>query len=160
MKTKIIAVLLGIVLLAGCQTTGGPKQTAGTFIGAASGAVIGSQFGGGSGQLVGVALGTFLGAQLGAEIGRQMDEKDKQLASRAAHDALENTPDHQTSTWKNPNNNHSGKVTITKTDEFPSENQVCRDYVQTVIIDGKEEQVAGRACRDVRDPKAQWFVQS
>ena len=157
MKSKSVVVLVLSIFLFGCAT-GGPKQTAGTYIGAASGALIGSQFGKGSGRLVGVALGTFAGSMLGAEIGSRMDEQDKKLAASTANRSLENIPDNQVSTWKNPNNNHSGKFVVTKTEQQPKKNQVCRDYVHTVIIDGQEEKVCGRACRDVRDPRAQWTI--
>ena len=155
MKTKLSVVFLSAVLLLGCAN-GGPKQTVGTYVGAAGGALVGSQFGKGSGRLVGVALGTFLGGMLGSEIGSRMDARDKEMADNAANTALENLPDHQAKTWRNPNNNHSGKIVVTNTDE--SQNQVCRDYIQTVIIDGKQQQVGGRACRDVRDHRAQWII--
>ena len=152
---KFGVIVLSTVFLFGCAN-GGPKQTVGTYAGAIGGALIGSQFGKGSGQLVGVALGTLAGGMLGSAIGKGMDDRDKALAEQTANNALENTPDNQTKTWKNPNNDHSGNFVVTKTEE--SDNKVCRDYVQTVIIDGKKEQVGGRACRDVRDPKAQWIV--
>lgn len=157
MKSKLIVALVGIIFLFGCAN-GGPKQTAGTYIGAATGALVGSQFGKGSGRLVGVALGTFLGGMLGSEIGNRMDAKDKELAESTVNNSLENAPDNRVSTWKNPNNNHAGKFVVTNTEEYRDQNKVCRDYVHTVIIDGKQEQVSGRACRDVRDPKAQWVV--
>jgi surface antigen len=158
MNFKIILVILSAIGLAGCETMGGPNQTGGTLIGAASGAVLGSQFGKGSGQLVGVALGTFIGSQIGASIGKQMDERDRQLAGRSAVNALENQPDNRAVTWTNPNNQHSGQIVVTKTEENLARNQVCRDYVQTVTIDGQQERISGRACRDVRDVKGQWMV--
>lgn len=152
---KLSVVFVSAILLFGCAN-GGPKQTAGTYIGAVGGALVGSQFGKGSGQLVGVALGTFLGGMLGSEIGSRMDAHDKELAAQAVNNSLENAPDNQARTWKNPNTNHSGNFVVTKTEE--SQNKVCRDYVHTVILDGKQEKVCGRACRDVRDPKAQWNI--
>lgn len=74
---KLAFVSLFTLALAGCQT-GGPKQTAGTLVGAGAGALVGSQFGSGKGKLVGVALGTLGGAAAGGYIGKQMDVKDKQ----------------------------------------------------------------------------------
>jgi hypothetical protein len=61
-KIIVSTTLLGL-FLAGC-TADGPKESAGTFIGAATGALVGSQFGKGHGQLAGVAIGTLLGSQL------------------------------------------------------------------------------------------------
>lgn len=157
MKSKFLITLLAGIFLFGCAN-GGPKQTAGTYIGAASGALIGSQFGQGDGRLVGVALGTFLGGMLGSEIGNRLDARDKELAAQTVNNSLETAPDNKITTWQNPNTGHSGNFVVTHTDEYGSDNKVCRDYVHTVIIDGKKEQVAGRACRDVRDPKAQWVI--
>lgn len=157
MQSKMLVILVGIIFMFGCAT-GGPKQTAGTYVGAVGGALVGSQFGKGSGRLVGVALGTFLGSMLGAELGSRMDAEDQKLAEQAANNTLENIPDNKVVAWKNPNNNHSGNFMVTKTQEYNNTNKVCRDYVSTVMIDGEREKVAGRACRDVRDPKAQWVV--
>ena len=158
MRNKLLILLVSSSFLLGCQTTGGSNQTAGTYIGAAGGAILGSQFGKGSGRLVGVALGTFIGSQLGAEIGRGMDARDRQLASQAASQTLESSRDYQAGTWKNPNTNHSGKFVVTKTTEEPANNKVCRDYVHTVYIDGQQQQMVGRACRDIRDSSKTWYV--
>jgi len=144
-------------LTAGCSSTDGPNQVGGTLIGGATGALLGSQFGKGSGRLVGVGIGALLGSQLGNVIGKKMDERDRQLSAQAAQRTLETAPDNRAYTWKNPNNNHQGSIMVTNTVE--RSNQVCRDYVQTVIIDGEQQKVNGRACRDVRDSKGVWSVQ-
>lgn len=155
---SLVSSLLIVSLLAGCMGVG-PKTAAGGLMGAGAGALVGSQFGKGDGRLVGVALGTLLGAGLGSHIGREMDARDQQLAERAARHALENQPDHRTSSWHNPNNNHGGQFVVTRTQEQPGNHMVCRDYMQTVTIDGRTEKVYGRACRDVRDPRAHWTIQ-
>lgn len=150
--------LIVVSLFTGCMGMG-PKTTMGSLMGAGAGAVIGSQIGKGDGRLVGVALGTLLGASLGNHIGREMDARDQQLAERAARHALEYQADHKVSTWHNPNNNHSGQFVVTRTQEQPRSHLVCRDFMQTVIIDGRAEKVYGRACRDLRDPRAHWTIQ-
>ena len=157
MNSKIVSILLVSALITGC--TGGPKETGGSIIRGATGALIGSQFGGPgtSGQLVGVALGAMLGGALGGEMGRRLDAKDRELADSTARYALEHRADNQYSTWRNPNNNHSGRFVVTRTEE--TSNLVCRDFVHTVIIDGRKENVHGRACRDVRDPRAHWTIE-
>jgi len=155
----IAGLLLGATLLTGCAQPGtGPNQATGTLLGGAAGALAGAQFGKGHGQLAAVAVGTLLGAAIGNSIGRQMDEQDKMLANQTMNQALEYAPDNKVSSWHNPNKPHSGDVVITRTQEFGN-NKVCRDYVHTVIIDGQKEKVRGRACRDVRDPRAAWMVQ-
>lgn len=156
---KTLCVLLMAAGLAGCMNMG-PNQSAGQLIGAATGAVIGSQFGKGSGRLVGVALGTLAGTYIGGAIGQQMDARDCALAQQTMRRTLETAPDNKACAWRNPNNNHCGNITVVHTEEIPCDNLVCRDYVHTVIIDGREERVHGRACRDVRDRRGAWFVQS
>jgi surface antigen len=153
----LIGSLLMVTILTGCAGAG-PKQTGGQLLGGAAGAVLGSQFGKGTGRLFGVAIGALAGSYLGGSIGHAMDEKDKQLAQSTMISSLESAPDNQTRTWKNPNNNHSGRFAVTRTEEMPRNHMVCRDYVHTVIIDGQEEKVHGRACRDVRDHKGAWRV--
>ncbi len=160
MKSKKWVGLIALVItLTGCSGAG-PKQTGGQLIGGATGALIGSQFGRGTGQLFGVAIGALAGSYLGGAIGHQLDEKDKALAQQNMQSTLESAPDYQEKTWKNPNNNHSGSIKVTRTQEIPQNNTVCRDYVNTVIIDGQQEKVHGRACRDIRDTKGQWMVQN
>ncbi len=156
---KMIGSLLLIATLTGCAGAG-PKQTGGQLIGGAAGALAGAQFGKGKGQLVGVALGALAGSYLGGTIGHQMDERDKELAQQTMQSTLERAPDNQVSTWRNPNNNHSGQFQVTRTQELPNQNMVCRDYVNTVTIDGQQEKVHGRACRDVRDTRAHWKIQN
>jgi surface antigen len=148
-----------VIILTGC-TDQGPKQTGGQLLGGVGGALIGSQFGKGTGQLVGVAIGALAGSYIGGTIGHQLDEKDKALAQQNMINSLETAPDQKASSWHNPNNNHSGSFKVTRTQENTSNSLVCRDYVQTVTIDGKQEEVHGRACRDMRDTRADWQVQN
>jgi surface antigen len=156
---KFLVLVVATVLIAGCDATGGPKQTGGTLVGAVGGALVGSQFGKGHGRVVATALGTLIGSQIGASIGRGMDENDKRMANNNAVQALEHQPDNQVSGWHNPNNNHRGNFMVTRTQEYPQSNKVCRDYVQTVIIDGQSQKLHGRACRDVRDARGGWYTQ-
>ena len=155
---KIITSSVIVLLLSGCAGQG-PKQTGGGILGGIGGALIGSQFGGGTGKLVGVAIGALAGSYLGGSIGHQLDQKDKQIAQDNMNSSLENAPDNQVRAWRNPNNNHSGNFQVTRTQEMPADHMVCRDYVHSVLIDGEQEKVHGRACRDVRDSKGKWMVQ-
>ncbi len=79
---NISVLLIAGALTTGCATDYGPKETAGTLIGAAGGALIGSQFGGGTGQIVGAAIGTAAGAFAGNYVGKNMDRQDRQEAAR------------------------------------------------------------------------------
>lgn len=160
MIKRLIIGLTLVTTLTGCLPNTGPKQAGGTLLGGAAGALIGSQFGKGRGQLVGVALGALAGSYLGGMVGQKMDERDRQMAQSTMMETLERAPDHQARTWRNPNNNHRGHVKVTRTVEKPRDYMVCRDYVHTVIIDGQQETVQGRACRDTRDPNGTWRVQN
>lgn len=158
-KTLSIVIVSSIALSTiACAPGTGPKETGGTLIGGATGAVIGSQFGKGSGRVFGTAIGTLAGAMIGGSIGAEMDAQDRQMASAAMQRTLERLPDNQASTWKNPNNQHHGKVTVKKTQENPAKHQVCRDYEHEVFIGPNKQTVVGRACRDLRDPKGEWRV--
>lgn len=154
---KIICAALLIILTTGC-TDMGPRESGGRLIGAATGALIGSQFGKGHGKLVGVAIGTLAGSYIGGAIGHQMDAEDRRLAQGAMMDCLERAPDHQAMAWRNPNNRHCGNFEVLDTHDYPEDYMVCRDYVHTVTIDGRQERVHGRACRDIRDTRAMWRV--
>lgn len=156
---SVISFVLLIAMLTGCAGAG-PKQTGGQLVGGAAGALVGAQFGQGTGKLIGVAIGALAGSYLGGSLGHALDEKDKKMAQNTMLNTLETAPDNQARSWKNPNNNHAGTFAVTRTQEIPANNMVCRDYVHTVVIDGKQEKVHGRACRDVRDAKGHWQVQN
>ncbi len=132
----------------------GPKETAGTVLGAAGGAVLGSQIGSGRGQLVAVAVGTLAGAIIGKEIGKSLDTTDKLAMERNAQYSLEHTRTNTTTTWQNPDSGNYGSVTPTKTYQT-NEGKYCREYTQTVVIDGKEQRAYGNACRQ---PDGSWMV--
>ena len=156
-KIVSVCVLAASLGLSGCFGQG-PKESGSQLIGGIGGALIGSQFGGGEGRLVGVAIGALAGSYLGGALGRSMDEKDKALSQETLNRSLETAPDRKISRWRNPNNQHQGTVRVIRTNEYRT--KVCRDYIHTVIIDGQTEKVHGRACRDMRDVKGEWQVQS
>lgn len=67
-----IILILGLVLT-GCASQMGPKETGGTLLGAGTGALLGSQIGSGRGSLVAVAIGTLAGTLVGQGIGQSLD---------------------------------------------------------------------------------------
>lgn len=155
MRTKTIVVfpLMAALVLAGCATMG-PKEQAGTVVGGVGGALIGSQFGGGTGRLVGVAVGTLAGALIGQEIGRSLDANDQRMMQESAQRALEYNRTDQTTQWRNPDSGNEGTVTPKQTYQT-AEGRYCREYQQTVVIGGREEQAYGRACRQ---PDGSWKI--
>lgn len=153
MKKIVVLPLIAAFVLAGCASMG-PNEQVGTVVGGAGGALIGSQFGGGTGRLVGVAIGTLAGALIGQEIGRSLDANDRRMMQESAQYALERNRQDQPSEWRNPDSGHYGTITPKRTYQV-AEGQYCREYQQTVIIGGREEQAYGRACRQ---PDGSWKI--
>jgi surface antigen len=152
--TKFTLPVALMLALSACAQNQGQKQTGGTLIGAGLGALAGSQIGGGRGQLAAVAIGALAGAFLGGEVGKSLDRADELAMERTSQQALESNRTGQPSGWKNPDSGHSGTVTPTETYQTASGNH-CREYQQTVTIDGKTERVHGRACRE---PDGTWKI--
>ncbi len=148
MKRIILSfAVISVVSLSGCETGqfNGTKQTVGTGVGAVIGGYLGSKVGGGSGQLWATGAGALLGALAGSEVGKSLDKADLMYANKAqsrAHTA----PIGETITWNNPDSGHSGSIVPTK-DGYSNSGNYCREYRQTIIIDGKEEVGYGTACQ-------------
>ncbi len=148
---------IGIVALIAVLTTGcatmqeNPKTT----IGAVGGGALGGLIAGAAGASgAGIAASVIGGMLVGGVIGNLLDERDKKLAAEASQKALETAPTGQPVTWNNPDNGHSGTVTVVKTYQTAN-NSYCREYQQTVTINGKQEQAYGTACRQ---PDGSWKV--
>lgn len=154
MKKAAIVLLTLLLILPGCAPNMGPKETGGTVIGAGTGALIGSQFGRGTGRVVAVAIGTLAGALIGQGVGQSLDRADQQAMERNAQYSLEHTRTNQATTWVNPDTGNSGQIIPTRTYQT-TEGQYCREYTQTVIIGGREEQAYGTACRQ---PDGTWLI--
>jgi surface antigen len=140
--------------LAGCtnfKPQAQPKQTAGTVLGAIGGGLLGAQVGDGAGQLAATAAGTLVGAWLGSEVGASLDRADRTYAQQATYTALEHNSTGTASTWRNPDTGHYGAVTPTRT--YKTAERDCRDYEQTVVVDGQQEIIRGTACRE---PDGTW----
>ncbi|MCP1337461.1 RT0821/Lpp0805 family surface protein [Futiania mangrovi] len=153
LKPVIVVAALGLAV-AGCETGAGPKETAGVLLGAAGGALAGQAIGGGSGRIVSTAVGTIAGAYLGQQIGRSLDEQDRLLARRTTYDALESGRSYEPVSWRNPDSGHSGEVTPGPSYKS-AQGYDCREYTQTVYIDGRRETAKGTACRE---PDGTWRV--
>jgi surface antigen len=153
MKRFLIVPLIPILVFAGCAGAG-PKETGGTVVGGATGALIGGQFGHGAGRLVGVAIGAVAGGLIGGEIGRALDARDRAEMERSTQYALENGRIDEPTPWKNPDSGHYGS-TVPKRTYRTAEGRYCREYQQTVVIGGREEDAYGTACRQ---PDGSWKI--
>jgi surface antigen len=156
LKTVLAATLIAL-MTAACAQNGqyGTKQTIGGLGGAAAGGLLGAQFGSGSGKLAATAAGVLIGALIGSEIGRSMDEVDRMKAEQAYNQAA-TAPIGQTIAWDNPNTGNYGSVVPTREGTNTSTGQYCREFQQTVVIGGRQEDAYGTACRR---PDGSWEIQ-
>ncbi len=154
-KMLVVAVLIAFTTAACENGRYGTKQTVGALGGAAVGGLAGAQIGGGSGQLAATAAGALLGALIGSEIGRTMDEVDRMKAEQAYGQA-QTAPVGQTIAWDNPNTGNHGSVTSTREGTNTSTGEYCREFQQSVVIGGQQEDAYGVACRQ---PDGSWEIQ-
>ncbi len=158
MMTKSAQYLvIGILALglAGCQEAG-QKQTLGTLLGAVTGAVASAQVGKGRGQIAAVAAGTLLGSLLGGNIGKSLDNADRIAMQQTTQRTLESSPSGKTVSWKNPDSGHSGTVTPQPSYKNAT-GQYCREYQQSITVNGRTEKAYGTACRQ---PDGSWKIVS
>ncbi|MDD9912284.1 MAG: RT0821/Lpp0805 family surface protein [Alphaproteobacteria bacterium] len=165
MTKQVLAATCSFALLLGaCQTTapradghippGHPSnETVGAVMGGTIGGILGGQIGEGSGKTTAAVVGALLGAWAGSRIAAGMTPQDRQHYSTASTKA-ENVPVGQTVEWYNPQSGNSG--TITPTREGPTNyGEYCREFQQTVTIDGETQRAYGTACRQ---PDGSWKI--
>lgn len=152
---KWIALLVTASMLTACtEPNGAPargvlngghvsKSDIGTTAGVIGGAVIGSTIGGGAGRAVAVVGGGLLGGLLGNQIGQSLDNADRAEYARASQAAMNNG---STQSWKNSSTGHRGTIHPQKRFKN-SDGQYCREYTQTIYVEGKPHQGHGTACR-------------
>ncbi|TVQ81931.1 MAG: glycine zipper 2TM domain-containing protein [Micavibrio sp.] len=141
---------------AGCadgQWSAGQKQTVGTVGGAVVGGVLASNIGGGKGQLWATGAGTLLGAFIGSEIGKSLDRADMIHASRATEQAY-TAPIGERIDWKNPESGNYGHITPVR-EGHTQAGEYCRQYQQTIVVDGQAETAYGTACKQ---PDGTWVL--
>jgi surface antigen len=148
--TFLLALLLSVVLIAGCAQHYN-KPATGTLLGGAAGGALGSQFGHGAGKTIATVVGALGGAYLGRRIGEHMQQSDRQRFGNA----LESEPTGHTTTWTNPDTNERYSVTPTHTNT--SGNQPCRQYKMQAQVNGQPKTITGTACRQ---PDGTWRTQS
>ncbi|MFC4352949.1 RT0821/Lpp0805 family surface protein [Fodinicurvata halophila] len=138
------------LVVAGCQQGQGPgtKQTVGGLGGAALGGLAGSQIAkdsSSSTRAFATGLGAVIGLIAGSEIGKSLDEADRQRAAQAQQQAAQ-APMGEQITWNNPNSGNYGSYTPVR-DGRTDDGRYCREFRETVTIDGQTETATGIACR-------------
>ena len=122
------------------------NEVVGTLLGAAVGGLVGSQIGHGTGNKIAIGAGVLAGGLIGNKIGRKLDCKDIEYHNNTAQNTLETQRTGSTETWTNPDSGHSGTVTPTRT-YYSGDGKPCRDFTQTVSVDGSVDEVRATACR-------------
>ena len=150
MRKPVFILLAMIFALTAC---GGPDQTVGTLGGAVAGGVVGSQIGRGGGKPAMTDLGVLLGAWLGSDIGASMDQADRQRSQQAERRAY-TAPVGQQITWRNPDTSNAGTI-IPVRDGYADSGAYCREFQQTITIDGQQRQGYGKACQQ---PDETWKI--
>lgn len=144
--SSVIAAAMFLSLCATISCSGYQPSTE-TTVGAVGGAAAGGLLGAAIGDSPeATAAGVILGGLVGAGVGEYLNQRDRRYMSDTTYDALENTRTGNSVAWKNPDTGHSGEVTPTET--FQTAQGVnCREFKQTVMIDGEANTAHGTACR-------------
>ncbi len=134
--------------VAGCsqveEYTGfGKKTQIGAAGGAAAGGLLAAVVGA---SPLGLAAGVILGGVAGGAVGNYLDSQDEEAALKAQQQSLTGNKAGQTTNWSNPDSGNSGA--FTPTNQYTTKDgKICRDYQQTVTINGKQETATGTACK-------------
>jgi surface antigen len=147
---KITPLVLLVFALSACSETVGPKAVGGSAAGAAAGGLIGAAAGGGTTGIIG---GVLLGGLLGGALGDKLDQNDRKIAAQNAQRTFENARTGETTTWRNPDTGNYGTITPVQTYETSS--GYCREFTQTIYVNGQAEEGYGTACRQ---PDGTWKI--
>ena len=149
-KIGVVVALAGLLTVsaAGCQWIEdqhliGPKTQLGAAGGAATGGLLAAVAGAGP---LGLAAGVVLGGLAGGAAGNYLDNKDQELALKAQQRSMSGNKSGQAAEWSNPDSGNSGAYTPTNT-YTTKDGKICRDFQQTITIDGKPETAIGTACK-------------
>src|SRR5262245_14780758 len=147
LATALAVVLAASLGLGACAN----NEEAGTLTGAVVGGVIGNQFGKGSGKVAATFAGAIIGGIVGNAIGKDLDDRDRELARQAEYDAWERGAPGRPVRWSNPDNGRRGEIVAEA--YYDRGGSRCRDFIHTVWIDGRRQQMRGTACRN---PDGTW----
>lgn len=140
---KVLPVMLGVVLLAGCNSTGHQTKTEdGAVI---IGGAIQTYHDKAGSTLASSGVSSLLGAFMGKDIGTSLDAGDRELAVQAARRAYSGPVGDRVG-WANQANGHGGAVTTTR-DGYNSQGQYCREFQQSVTVGKRTENAYGTACK-------------
>ena len=142
-----LVILICSASLVGCSNV--TNQDVGTVAGGVAGGLLGSTVGQGGGRMVAIAAGTLLGAYLGGAVGKNMDDNEQ---SQNEPGIREQQCWSARLTWRNQNTGATYRVVPVKNVSVNG-NRYCREYRTTAEINGKTQQMYGKACRQ---PDGSW----
>lgn len=155
-QSKFVAALLAVTMLTACTEPNGrpgkgienggalSKTDVGVAAGVVTGGLLGSAIGSGAGQVAAVIGGGLLGGWLGGSIGQSLDNADRAEYDRASQAAMESGKTHS---WRNTHTGHHGTI-VPKAKYKADDGTYCREYSQTIYVEGKKQRGHGTACRD------------
>ena len=158
LRTLALLAVLAVISvgsLTGCTRPDGSmsRETVGSVVGAIGGAFLGAEVGLAGSPALGASVGTFVGTTVGREIGKGMDQRDIEKMYEAQQEAYA-APIGETIYWENPETENHGSFTATRQGETIS-GQYCREFEQTITVDGEKEMAYGTACQQ---PDGSWQV--
>ena len=135
--------------LAGCMETTASNQSLGATAGSLTGGLLGSRPT--PAQPPSAGATALFAAWTGSDLGRRLDDTDRRMAAETEFDALESEIAGATREWANTATGHRGTVTPGPT--YVVNQYTCRDWVDAVVMDGRQETRRSTACRQ---PDGSW----
>ena len=140
--------------LAGCVETSSPSSS--SSIGGMTGRLTGGLIGGrakaqGASESVSAGATSLYAAWTVDDLGRQLDDGDRRMAAEADFVALETGGAGVAREWHNSATGRRGQVTPGAA--YAVNQYTCRDFVDTVVVDGRKETRRATACRQ---PDGSW----
>lgn len=109
------------------------------------------------GEQIEISLGKLLSSPK-MKLGHTLNPQDQQILGSLANNTLDQTNDNDVATWVNPATGHTGEFRVLSTEGHPQEQLVCRNFVHTLTINNEKEEIYGKACRSMWDPKKPWLL--
>lgn len=148
-----LGTILGIgcfgLLLTGCVEVASTKTSVGATANSLTGGLIGSKPA--PPQPPSAAASGLFSAWVSSDLGRRLDDSDRRIAAETELDTLESEIAGATREWSNPATGHRGSITPGPT--YIVNQYTCRDWVDAVTIDGRQETRRSTACRQ---PDGSW----
>ena len=104
-----------------------------------------------------IALGKILSSKK-MYLGQTLNAKDQQILGNVAAKFLDDSIENDVVSWENVNTGHKGVFKILKTEGYSKQQLVCRNFIHTLMVDGRKEKFSSMACRDMWAPKANWYL--